>query len=404
MTTATVITKERTPQQLLEDFVIGNADLERLELLLRKFNLFDALKLVWHEVRHSDFLAYLLNPQQNHGLADRFLKAFLQAVLRGRNSGVNPVHIDIWNLGSAEVHREWHNVDIFIRDEANRLAVLIENKVQSTEHSNQLQRYFDIVSAECAGWEIVPIYLTVERQAPSDERFIAVGYDQICEVLERLLETSRGLLNPDVRMMIEHYAEMLRRHLMSESEIAELCRRIYGRHREALDLIFEYRPDRPQLTRELLESFIGANPELQLDHCSKGYVRFIPNSMDLQLLRHGSGWTRSGRMLMFEMENWEDHVTVKLILGPGSQELRRKIFDFAAAKRPPFRPMAKLGAQWNNIFTYQLLAPKAYELHDDDFKKELERQWKRFLDNEVRAIISAFGTGEWLVEPPAVTD
>jgi hypothetical protein len=49
-----------TCQRLLEDFVVGNVDLQRLEILLRKFNLFEALKLVWVEVRHSDFLAYLL--------------------------------------------------------------------------------------------------------------------------------------------------------------------------------------------------------------------------------------------------------------------------------------------------------------------------------------------------------
>jgi hypothetical protein len=73
-------------QRILEDFVVGNVDLQRLEILLRKFNLFEALKLVWVEVRHSDFLAYLLDPQQNHGLRDSFLKALLQSVLK---DGVN---------------------------------------------------------------------------------------------------------------------------------------------------------------------------------------------------------------------------------------------------------------------------------------------------------------------------
>jgi len=107
-------------QRILEDFVVGNTELQQLEILLRKFNLFEALKLVWVEVRHSDFLAYLLDPKQNHGLGDRFLKAFVQSVLQGEaNQTVTPIDIDVWNLNTAEVYREWQNIDIFVRDESS---------------------------------------------------------------------------------------------------------------------------------------------------------------------------------------------------------------------------------------------------------------------------------------------
>jgi hypothetical protein len=78
-------------QRMLEEFVAGNVDLQRLENALRKFNLFDSLKLVWQEVKHSDFLAYLLDPQQNHGLGDIFLKSLLQSVLKG---GIQLRHAD----------------------------------------------------------------------------------------------------------------------------------------------------------------------------------------------------------------------------------------------------------------------------------------------------------------------
>ena len=88
------------------------------------------------------------------------------------------------------------------------------------------------------------------------------------------------MLDRDVRIVIEHYAEMLRRHLVTESEISELCRRIYSKHKQALDLIYEHRPDRQQIVRELLEDWIRQNPDLELDHCSKSYVRFIPKKLD----------------------------------------------------------------------------------------------------------------------------
>jgi len=47
--------------------------------------------MTWVEVRHSDFLACLLDPKQNHGISDVFLKGLLQSALRGEaNQTVTP--------------------------------------------------------------------------------------------------------------------------------------------------------------------------------------------------------------------------------------------------------------------------------------------------------------------------
>jgi hypothetical protein len=59
---------------LLEKFVANNADLERLESLLNQFNIFEAVGMVRQEIRHSHFLAFLLNPSASHRLRDIFLK------------------------------------------------------------------------------------------------------------------------------------------------------------------------------------------------------------------------------------------------------------------------------------------------------------------------------------------
>ncbi len=65
----------------LEDFLVGNRDLERPEALLDRFNILEALGVVRQELRHSDFLAYLMDPRDNHGLGDTFVKRLLQRVL-----------------------------------------------------------------------------------------------------------------------------------------------------------------------------------------------------------------------------------------------------------------------------------------------------------------------------------
>ena len=60
--------------EFLTKFVVNNPDLERLEARLAEFNIFEVLGAVRQELRHSDFLGYLLDPAGNHNLGDAFLK------------------------------------------------------------------------------------------------------------------------------------------------------------------------------------------------------------------------------------------------------------------------------------------------------------------------------------------
>ena len=62
----------------LEHFLLDNPELDRLESLLQKFNVFETLKITEVEVRHSYVLAWLLNPSENHGIGSYFLKQFLK--------------------------------------------------------------------------------------------------------------------------------------------------------------------------------------------------------------------------------------------------------------------------------------------------------------------------------------
>jgi hypothetical protein len=141
---------------------------------------------------------------------------------------------------------------------------------------------------------------------------------------------------------------MLRRHIVEDSRVAELCRRIYLRHKHALDLIYEYRPDRQAEIRELLEGFIAASPDLAVDHCTKTFVRFAPNEWDQTILANSSRWTPTGRMLLFEFQNEPAGVTLYLQLGPArdaTADATRSQFYHALAKAPPMKPQSALMKQ-----------------------------------------------------------
>ncbi len=388
-------------QKALEALVVDNPDLERLEALLSQFNIFEAIGAVRQESRHSDFLAYLLSPKQNHGLGDTFLKRLLQKALGSAGPGtvpITPIDLDVWNLDDTIVQREWQNIDILVLNEANRLAVIIENKVGSSESPGQLARYGQAVSQHYPGWHLLGLYLTPEGDTASDETFLAIDYGLVCELIEGLSETRASTLGADVHTIMVHYAQMLRRHIMSESEIAQLCRRIYQKHQRALDLIYGFRPDRQEGIRGLLQSLIQQLPSLVLDESNKRYVRFCLAVWDVPVLLEGDDWTRSGRVLLFEFVNDPERLILRLVIGPGPDETRQRLFNMAEANRPLFRPAFRtLNQKWNTIFQREFLARNSYEDADlNQLDGKIRKQWEKFIESDLPAIQAVLKAEIWL--------
>ncbi len=142
---------------LLEDpeifFISMTAlDLERLEGHLKRFNPIRVMRMEGMEIRHTNILGWLLDPLETHGLGDRFLKSFLAEAMKGDSKKETPTAVDIAlaDLRDSEVRREKKNIDLFVTSAANAWSFVIENKLHSKQHSNQLKRYIDQARADAA--------------------------------------------------------------------------------------------------------------------------------------------------------------------------------------------------------------------------------------------------------------
>lgn len=394
------VSEKHVGRAALESLVVDNPELERLETLLGQFNVFEAIGAVRHELRHSDFLAFLLDPRQNHGLGDEFARRLLQRVLISAGDQpllITPIDLDVWDLNGLAVQREWQNIDVLMLDEAHDLAVIIENKIDSGEHSNQLDRYFRVVRQHYPGLKILGVFLTPEGDIPSHGSYLPTSYTTVCEIVERIVETRSSTLGADVKTLMVHYTQMLRRHIVSESEIADLCRRIYRKHQRALDLIYEYRLDKQTEIRELLEGIVRETPSLLLDHCSKSYVRFVPRAWDVHTLNSGTGWTRSGRILLFEFVNTADYLKLYLWIGPGPEHIRQKLLDMALAHQPFKASSRSLNQKHNSIYTKSFLVAKDYEDADDEqLNRQIQKRWAEFKENDLPRIEEVVGAEGWI--------
>ncbi len=137
-------------------------------------------------------------------------------------------------------------------DEQRKLAVVIENKIDAGEHGDQLDRYYEAVRQEYPDYRLLALYLTPNGDEPSHPGYLPVSYRAVCEILDSIAESHASIREPDLRTLITHYTEMLRRYIVGDSEIARLSQHIYHKHQRATDLIYEYRFSYHKVVSEIL--------------------------------------------------------------------------------------------------------------------------------------------------------
>lgn len=259
--------------ELLEA-LLQDEDLDRLEALAQEFNIFEVLRAVRQEVRHSNFLAWLLDPSGNHGLGDYFARLFLwktTSLAKKKNKEIDspsPIEIDALDLTRMQVSTEWRGIDILLDAAEQGFVCAIENKVEAAEHSGQLARYARACSAEFPECIQHFVFLSATGATPSQEDWVSVGYEHIIDLVERTLQAREKSIGDEVAVFLRHYVNMLRRHIVRESEIEKLCQTIYSKHRQALDLLFEHRPDTQAELRRILEAVISEEPDFEFDQSS----------------------------------------------------------------------------------------------------------------------------------------
>lgn len=333
------MTNSSEQKQFLEEFICDK-ELKKLEKKFDIFNIFDCLQLTHIEIRHSNFLSWLFNPNETHGFSDYFLKEFLKEVLRKAKKEVinikgynipSIVDIDCWDMSDTQVYRELQNIDILIVNETNKFVLVIENKIDSCQHDNQLTRYREFIDNQYPSNEYAKLFLYLKPKPEHVEYpYIYISYELIKNLLEDLVKERKENLNPDVTMAIQHYIKIIGRDIMEKDEIKILCKRIYANHAKALDLINRYSDSRSEVYEALIE-LIKNDDDLILDESDKNWIRFIPKTADSAKLNIAKrDWVKSDRILLFEIHNNKASVDLDIIIRQTENEdILNTILDIA---------------------------------------------------------------------------
>ena len=357
----------------LERFVLENDDLAELEAEVGRFNVFDALGVVYQEIRHSNFLGWLLDPASSHGQGALFLRPVLMDLLRATPVSQKPlsaVDLDGAELRGVTVRREWKHIDVLIDVEDPPLVVAIENKIRAGEHSNQLERYREVVGREFGDKPSLFVFLTREGDEPSDEAWVPYDYGSLQRSLERTLRVHGDAVGDEVKVFLGHYLSVLRSRFMDDEKIDALVERIYRQHRVALDLIFDRKGDPRKRVAAAFAELLRSDGDFWLVHESGYGCMFMPREWE-DIVPAGSKHSplSTHGLLKGALRVLPSSCYLTIHVGPHTDEQVREALTAAIVERGGefgLKPKRGVSPVWWRVLAKRVFKPETDEVVDDD--------------------------------------
>ena len=380
--------------------LVKDANLELLEMHLAKPNIFSILKIEKAEIRHSNFLAWLLDPSGSHNLNDRVLKWFLKEVFSDQKiDWMDEFTVDGLTFHTIQIYREYKNIDLILV--CDEFVIAIENKVLSTEHSNQLTRYEEIVKKDFNNKKHAFIYFTLYGDEPEKEEnasiYVNYSYIRFDAILSQIVNIYSDILPDKAFVYIQDYIEILRRFVMQDDKATLIAQEIYRNHKEAIDFIIESKPDRLLLIMPIALNVIknaGYIPGTQ----NKGYARFLtPEINDIIPRDSINGW-KNQELFLFEISMWSKNIVLKTVIAPGNENQRNAIRE-ALLEIPKARNSQT--KMWNTIHSIK----KSINVMDEKYEDFdlLEKDLLKFLQENkdfIRSVSKAILAHKSHIENP----
>ncbi|MAO71053.1 MAG: hypothetical protein CMD02_00910 [Flavobacteriales bacterium] len=264
--------KQKSQIQIINNFLNNvKQDLSKISKKSNKINIFEITGMENQEIKHSNFLSWLFEFNHNEILFDFLKKVFQHDIdlLRYTESRINgPIHI----------YREKEDIDILIEDISNSKIFVIENKVNSSESKNQLQKYESIStklypSIDC---KIYYIYLAkLDSKKPSSGKWALANYNDLSEVLLKYLKDNKKKLKDEIKILIDNYLDLLKKKkIMKNKDLETLCHTIWknSEYREALNILYDHMPKVDDRLKKVGEKY-GTPLVLIREYTPKGGIK-----------------------------------------------------------------------------------------------------------------------------------
>lgn len=376
-------------EQALKDFLLDIDCLKQLDDHTDNFNLFDVLRITNVEIRHSNFLAWIFDPNENHGLGDSFIKAFITKVVSKCNqSKYRTFDLLLQDFFSYQVFREYYHMDIVLSSREEKKAVIIENKIWSGESTHQLNTYIESSKKELKDFDqILFVFLTpYGDEASNPDDWITFSYGEIIDTLQSTLKGKT--LRAEVALVIQNYIDIVRKNIMKEKdeELVRICNEIYNKHRTALRLIFENVNVDNSIEHEIItETLRELHEKGQVIFKDDNKWRFFTPALDEYLPAletQNSSWGTNW-VYYYWFEKYGDKLIIHLELG--GWNLTEELTDRT-------NRLIEISNKKVDNYRYKRIYFKSIKLSQDDYEQSLRNATKTLIKNaleEEKKLISA---------------
>jgi len=358
---------ENLYKKFLED---SNVEDIKMSIGAESPNIFKILRVANTEIRHSNFLSWLLDPKANHNLNEAVLSKFLQEIINSSDNFDESITLDDIGIKNVEIRREWENIDLLII--LDEYVVCIENKIFSGEHSDQLTRYKNIVETRFSEKTQIYVYLNPFGYSSFRESdvYLPISYQVIIDILENL---NLDEIDTTVKSFIEQYLLTLKRDVMGIDENAELAQEIYKEHKELFDYIYEIMPDGLENVGNYIQDVLISN-NYKLGSRSKQYVRFYPSEIE-QFIYFNKSKNQWDKRETFLFEIFYNKKQIRISLGmndAGDDEYDRgKLNEILQILDPKGGKHKRWKHYLVQSFPYEL--NQFYEKTEEEIKSDIEK-------------------------------
>ena len=345
------IRQDEAARRFLRRLEEDGEDLERLAAIAvgweEEVDVFRTLGLDGSESFHSNFLAWLLRPGDNHGLGDYFLKEFLTGIGAARAVGAG-VRMSTTVRREASIEHDGGTgfLDIRILNEQAKFLCAVENKVWSPESGNQLAFYRKALEEHYPGYTIRLVFLTPKEDIPQDaterDYWITFDYARISQIIHRTVEEKGASVHQDVAAALRQYGITLRRNIVPEvsDEFHNLARKIYRKHKRAIDLIIEHRDQyEPNYVTEgfrMVRKAVDMQKKWREGRCDHPYARFVSVDWDRYEVLKTDSWPKS--LLLFQIRVTNHGADLSLCFAKiGPDDLKKRLYDRVTADPGMFK-------------------------------------------------------------------
>lgn len=213
---------------------LAESDLfQQLNFLTERFDMFTVMGRHHDELVHSNVIAHFLDPGGTHGLGDAFLVAFLKTV-----GFYNKGMVGTLTSNKVRILREHKHIDILIDLRDHGIVIGIENKINHSERERQIADYQSALQQILGSYttrHIVLLTPTGRDSITADPEntmttLSSLSYNEIATIAESVAPATPKV---DVKAFISQFVEHIRRNILEQSDIRNVCLELYRKHPRA---------------------------------------------------------------------------------------------------------------------------------------------------------------------------